>query len=199
VRAVRRVRAVRAGAARALSPGFEAAQARALGFEQARDADDGRVVVEEREQLDCPRERAQQRLGRAGRRRCLAGQLRSVREFADFGERVDEFCARALKVREQARDVAAVDAAPGGQKVVARAPGDAAQLHLARRGRVVAARAGAGQRESRVALDALASGEQSLPPRFADVAALGERVFEGEERVDGRAPRAFDLPLVGGV
>lgn len=121
-----------------------------------------------------------------------------MREFADFGERVDEFCARALAVREQARDVATVDAAPGGEQVVARASGDAAQLQLARRGRVVAPRAVAGQRESRVALDALARGEQHVPLRFADVAAFGESVFEGEQRVDGRAPRALDLPLVRG-
>lgn len=74
------MRRVRAGAARALSLGFEAAQARALGFEQARDADDGRVVVEEREQLDYTRERAQQRLGDVFRV-CRCGPFRVWKLF----------------------------------------------------------------------------------------------------------------------
>ena len=70
-----RVRVVRVETARALSLGFETAQARALGFEQTRDADDGRVVVEEREHLDCPRQRAQKGPGGTPRTQSLGGLL----------------------------------------------------------------------------------------------------------------------------
>ena len=121
-----------------------------------------------------------------------------MREVAYVGEGVDEFGARALAVGQQARDVAAVDAAPRREQVVARAPRDAAQLKLARRGRGVLARAGAGQRETGVALDALARGEQRVPPGFVNAAALRERVLDGAERVDGRALDALHLLLVGG-
>ena len=119
-----------------------------------------------------------------------------MREVAYVGEGVDEFGARALAMRQQARDVATVDAATGGEQVVARAPGDAAQLKLARRGRGVLARARAGQREAGVALDALARGEQRVPLRFVNRAALRERVFDGAERVDGRALDSLHLLLV---
>lgn len=200
--------------------GFETAQTRALGFEQTRDAEERRVVVEEREHLDRPRERAQKRPGsllrtqspggllrvwnlfcaavaRAprGMRRARRG-VRLVSEFAHVCEGVDEFGARSLAVGEQARDVAPVDAASGGEQVVARASRDATQLQLARRGRVVGARARAGQREARVALDALARGKQRVPLRFVNSRALAERIFNGEERAHGRASGALHLPLV---
>ena len=121
-----------------------------------------------------------------------------MREVAYVREGVDEFGARALAVRQQARDVAPVDAAPGGEQVVARAPRDAAQLQLARRGRGILARARAGQREAGVALDALARGEQRVPPVRVNVDALREHVFDGAERVNGRALDALDLLLVAG-
>jgi hypothetical protein len=69
------VRVASVETARALSLGFETAQARTLGFEQTRDADDGRVVVEEREHLDCPRQRAQERPGGTPRTQSLGGLL----------------------------------------------------------------------------------------------------------------------------
>lgn len=119
-----------------------------------------------------------------------------MRELANVCEGVDEFGARALKMCEQARDVAPVDAATRGEQVVAGASGDAAQLQLARRGRVVGARARAGQREARVALDAFARGEQRMPLRFINRPSLRERVFDCEERAHGRASRALNLPLV---
>ena len=120
--------------------------------------------------------------------------------FARGGERVDEFRARPISVCEQARDVAPVDAAARDEQVVARAPRDAAQLQLARRGCGVLARRRAGERESRVALDALARGEQRVPPGLAVGPALAhEQVLDLAERVDGRAPDALDPLHVGGA
>lgn len=63
---------------------------------------------------------------------------------------------------QKARDIAPVDAAARDEKIVARATGDAAQLKLALRGRVVLAKPGACERESRVTLDARARREQSM-------------------------------------
>lgn len=134
--------------------GFEAAQARALGVEQRGGGGD-RAVFEQREQFDGVREAAQQR-ARDG-----AGSLFINAPFVarlggqrrDGGERVFEFGPRALAVRGQPRDVAAVDAAAGDEQVFARAPGQPAQLHLPRGGAVVGARLGAGERQAREAFD----------------------------------------------
>ena len=120
-----------------------------------------------------------------------------MRDFARGGERVDEFCARSLSVCEQARDVAPVHAAARDEQVVARAARDAAQLQLARRGRGVLARRRACKRQPRVALDALARGEQRVPPGLAvGPARAQEQVLDFAERVDGRAPDALDPLLV---
>lgn len=82
-------------------------------------------------------------------------------------ERVDEFCACALAVRAEARDVSAADASSGDQKVVARATGDAAQLQLARRRLSFLVSGRAGESKTRVTLDALAHGEQRVSLRLA--------------------------------
>jgi len=123
-------------------------------------------------------------------------RIRVACEVANVGEGVDEFGARALAVCQQARDVAPVDAAPGGEQVVARATSDAAQFQFARRGRGVLARVGAGQREACVALYALARGEQRVSLDFVAEAALREQVFDGAERVNGRTLDALDLLFV---
>ena len=85
-----------------------------------------------------------------------------VNKLARASERVDELGAHALAVSKQARDVAPVDAAARYEKVVARAPSDAAQLKLSLRRRGVLAKPCACERESRVTLDARACGEQSM-------------------------------------
>lgn len=182
-------------------------------MEQTRDADDRRAVVEEREQLDCPRERVQQRPGdlfgngaliRVAALGVIRGMKRVRRriylvcEVANFREGVDEFGACSLTVCQKARGVAPVDAAPGGEQVVARAPRDAAQLKLARRGRCILARTRAGQREAGVALDALARGKQRVPLGFVNEAALREQVFDGAERINARTLNALNLLLVVG-
>ena len=94
-----------------------AAQSRALRVEQTRNGDDRVAVVEERQQLDGARERAQKRLGDSSHAvvaclfrgmkltGCWVNVVRDfargfMRDFARGGERVDEFRARALAVRE---------------------------------------------------------------------------------------------------
>jgi hypothetical protein len=193
----------------------DAAQARALGVEQARDGDDRLSVVEERQQLDGARESAKHRLGdssHAAAARLFRGVVLTVRyvnvvpDFArsvtrDFvrgvayefargfvyefacgvvrgiarvGEGLDEFSACALAVRDEARDVASVHAAARDEQVVARASSDAAQLQLARRGRVRLARRRACEREARVTFDALARGKQRVPLHLAFVPARAQ-------------------------
>ena len=123
----------------------DAAQTRALRVEQTRRGDDGRAVVEEGHKLNRSPERAEQGLGDPARRVAsrprgsvsqARGRAEAACDFARVGERVDEFRASALAVREQARDAAAVYASARRQKVVARATRDAAQLKLALRGRI---------------------------------------------------------------
>ena len=122
----------------------------------------------------------------------------SVRGLADGGERVDQFGAGAFAVRDEPRDVAPVDAAAGDEQVVAAAPGDAAQLHLARRGSRVGRRRGAGRGEPRVTLDALARGVELVALRlFPERAGVGEQVFDDAQGVDGRALDLLHAPPVG--
>ena len=123
-----------------------------------------------------------------------------MRGLADGGEGLDELGAGARAVCEETRDVAPVDAAAGDQQVVAAAAGDAAQLHLAPRGSRVRARRGAGRREPRVTLDALARGVELVALRLRfERASLQEQVFDGAQGVNGRALHLFDAPLVGRV
>lgn len=144
--------------------GLQPPQARALGVEQTGRAQRRLSVFEQREQFDGAREGLEQRArDRAGGLFVAPRRVRqSVREAADGGEGLGEFGARSLAVRDEARDVAAVEAAAGDEQVFAGAPGEPAQLHLAlgRGGR--RARVGAGEREPRVALDALARGEERV-------------------------------------
>ena len=106
--------------------------------------------------------------------------MRFVRDFARARERMNQFCSRTLAVREQARDASAVDAAPGSQKVVARAPRDAAEFEFSFGRRFVLVGGSARERETCVALYALARREQSVAlllsrPRVA--ASLDEQVL----------------------
>lgn len=65
-------------------------------------------------------------------------------------------------MRDESRDVATMYAAPREKQIIARAPRDAAQLHLAlRRGRACV-RPLTGEREPRVTLHALACGEERV-------------------------------------
>lgn len=94
---------------------------------------------------------------------------------------MNQLRSRSVAVREQARDAAPVDAAARGQEVVARAPRDAAELKLALRRRLFFVGRGARERETGVALYALARGEErvALPlaePRFA--ARIDEQVLD---------------------
>ena len=91
-------------------------------------------------------------------------------DFARARERVNKLRARTLAVRDEARDAASVYAAPGDGEVVARAPRDAAKLKLALRRRVRLARVCARERETGVALYALARGEERVALRFAEPA-----------------------------
>src|ERR1044072_315 len=88
--------------------------------------------------------------------------------IADDGEGLDEFRACTLAMRDEPRDVAAMDALAGDEQVVSAAAGDAAQLHLARRGSRIRARRGAGGGETRVTLDALARGVELVALRLFD-------------------------------
>src|SRR5215217_6169416 len=89
-------------------------------------------------------------------------RLRPTGEVAHRPQRDDQLRARALAVRDEARDVAAVDAPAGDEQVVAPAAGDAAQLHLPRRRPSLRARLRRGEREPRVTLDALARGVERV-------------------------------------
>lgn len=94
---------------------------------------------------------------------------------------MNQLRARTVAVREQARDAPAVDAAPGGQKVVARAPRDAAEFEFAPGRRFVFVGGSARERETGIALDALARAEESVAlllahPRVA--ASFDEQVFD---------------------
>src|SRR5215203_4453660 len=95
-------------------------------------------------------------------------RFRFAREGADGAERLNQLGARALAVRDEARDVAAMDAAAGREQIVAPAPGDAAQLHLARRRPRLRARLRGGERQPRVTLDALARGVERMPSRLVE-------------------------------
>lgn len=151
-------------------------RARAFGVEQTRRRDNGRAVVEERHKLYRAGERAQERLGyrrtrvaagaHAGINDARAG-MKFVCDFAHARERVNQFGARSLAVRDETRDAATVDATARDKQVVARAPRDSAQLQLALGGRFLFARVAARERESRVTLDALARGEERVPLRLA--------------------------------
>lgn len=119
-------------------------------------------------------------------------------DFAHVGERMDEFRAGALTMSQQARYVAPVDAAARDEKIVARAPCDAAQLKLALRRRSVPAKPRASERESRITLDAGARGKQRVTLDFAlQPARVYEQVLDGEDGVNGRALYALDSLLVG--
>lgn len=163
--------------------------ARALRVEETRRGDHGPAVVEERHQLYRARERAEHRFrdlnahaaadSRVGIDAARAG-IQFVCDFARARERVNQLCARSLAVREQSRDAAAVYAAPGSQKVVARAPSDAAKLKLALRRRFVFFSGGAREREPRITLDALARGEERVALLLAQpcvAARLDEQVL----------------------
>ena len=123
--------------------------------------------------------------------------LRPAREGADGRECLNQLGARALAVRHEARDVAPVDAAARGEQVVAPATGDAAQLHLARRGSRLRARLRGGQRQTRVTLDALARGVERVPPRLVELRPCRfERILDAAQRVDRRALHTLDALLV---
>lgn len=97
----------------------------------------------------------------------MPGRVLVVYDPAHVCERAYEFGARAFAVGEETSGVATVDAAPGDEQVVARAPRDAAQLHLARRRPGARVRRGAGEREPRVTLDAPTRVEERVA-RFRD-------------------------------
>lgn len=120
-----------------------------------------------------------------------------MRGLTHGGERVDEFKACAFAVGDEPRDVAAVNAAPGNQEVVAAASGDAAQLHLAPSGARVSGGLCAGRGETGVTLDALARGVELVALRlFCERARVGQKVFDNSQRVNGRALHLLDAPLV---
>lgn len=175
----------------------ESPQAGALGVEQPGRAHDRRAVFEQREQVDGAREGLEQG-ARDGPRRFVAAARRGrrpARQIADGGEGARQFVAGPLAVREEARDVAAVDAAAGDEQVVARAAGEPAQFHLPRGGAVVRPRVGAGQREARVTLDAFARGVEDVARRLvAEEAGAPHRLFGVAQRVDRLALRQLDLP-----
>lgn len=97
---------------------------------------------------------------------------RVVCRFERGGQRVDEFEASPLAVREQARVVAASNTSAGDEEVVARATGNAEQLRLSRRRLFVQTRRRAGERKPRVTLDALSRCEERMPFGLADCSAL---------------------------
>ena len=88
--------------------------------------------------------------------------MKIVCDFARARERVNQFGARTLAVRDEARDAAAMDATARDKQVVARAPRDSTQLQLALGGRSPFARGGAREREPGVTLYALARGEERV-------------------------------------
>lgn len=145
--------------------------ARALRVEETRRGDNCPAVVEERHKLYRACERAQHRFRDLNARVADGSRvgidtaralIQFVRDFARARERVNQLCSCSLAVREQARDASAVDAAARRQKVVARAPRDAAKLKLALGRRFVLVGGSARERETGVALDALARREQSV-------------------------------------
>ena len=92
----------------------------------------------------------------------MTGRVLLVYDPAHVGERAYEFGAGAFAVGEEARGVATVDAAPCDEQVVARAPRDATQLHLARRRPGARVGRSTRQREPRVTLDAPARVEERV-------------------------------------
>lgn len=163
--------------------------ARALRVEETRRGDHCPAVVEERHKLYRACERAEHRFRDLNARVAADSHLgidaaraliQFVRDFARARERVNQLCARALAVRAQACDASAVDAAARRQKVVARAPRDAAEFEFALGRRFVFVGGSARERETGVALDALARREQGVAlllarPRVA--ARLDEQVL----------------------
>lgn len=164
--------------------------ARALRVEETRRGDYCPAVVEERHKLYRACERAEHRFRDLNARAVADSRLgmdaarastQFVRDFARARERVNQFCARPVAVREQARDASAVDAAARRQKVVARAPRDAAEFEFALGRRFVFVGRSARERETCVALDALARGEEGvalLLARRRGAARLDEQVLD---------------------
>lgn len=113
----------------------ETARARALRVEESGRGDYCPAVVEERHELHRASERAEQSFRDQDARvaahthvgiDAARARIKVVRDFARARERMNQLRARALAVREQSCDAAPVYAAPRRQKVVARAPRDAA-------------------------------------------------------------------------
>ena len=155
---------------------FVAARPGAGGVEQARDAHGGRLIVEQREQVNRLGEDANQqpvqlreilRARGPGRQIVLDG-------FEQLGERVDKSDAGLFVVCAQTHEVAPVRAPAGNKQVVALAPGDAVQLKLTRRRALVVARTGQRKRQADEAFNGGAGVRgglaRALAPRAVKVA-----------------------------
>ena len=84
---------------------------------------------------------------------CLHERRSASRKLSDFGQGVEQFCAGARLMGDQARGVSPVDAAACELEIVASAPGNAAKFHLTLAWRCVRVAFCGGQRQSDVSLD----------------------------------------------